>query len=308
MRLTMRAATLLVASVLLLAASAGQATANPWGQVDCDQHPDHADCRAQAATPGDAAGAAGPGGEVVCRDDTGEVVDCFIEGQGWIGADGCRYLFNGSDSPPEGVAEPGGWYVRQCSATPGGGVVWLADADAPGPALLAQVAMSRLRLPPPEVELSPPASVPQLVMLPIWLWVTPQWWVNRSASASVTGLTVTAVATPVEVLWDTGDGASHTCGAGTPYAAAADPASPSPDCGHTYTRTSAGQPGAVFTLTATVTWQVTWSGGGASGSAGLLFSTATVPVQVVESLSRNTSSSGHTRMHAVTSSRSRSWL
>jgi hypothetical protein len=125
-------------------------------------------------------------------------------------------------------------------------------------------------------------------MLPTWLWVSPRWWVARSASASVPGVTVTAVATPMRVRWLTGDGAEYACDGGTPYTSGVDPTTASPDCGHTYTRPSAGRPGGVFQLMATVTWQVSWSGGGASGTIGPLFSTTTVPVRVVESLSVNT--------------------
>ena len=77
------------------------------------------------------------------------------------------------------------------------------------------------------------------------------------------GGSVTATATPVSVTWRPGDGSTVTChGAGTPYTSADDPAAPSPDCGHTYTRSSAGQPGGAFTATATITWDVAWQGAG----------------------------------------------
>jgi hypothetical protein len=275
----------MAAAVVGLVLSPGAGLANPWGDVDCDQFPEHAQCQTGVVAPGGPAWVVGPSGDVVCHDDSGEVVECYIEGQGWIGADGCRYFFNGSDGPPEGASGPGGWYVRQCSEVAGGGVVWLADSEAPGPGWLAQIAASRLTLPPPVLELSPPASAPQLVMLPTWLWVQPQWWqTTRSASASVPGITVVAVATPTEVEWVTGDGAGYDCGAGTPYTVADDPLQPSPDCGHTYTRTG------VFTLVGTVSWQVAWSGGGASGTVGPLFSTTSQSIEVVESLSRNTGS------------------
>ena len=50
---------------------------------------------------------------------------------------------------------------------------------------------------------------------------------------------------------------------------------------------SAG-PGGVFALTATVTWQVTWAGGGATGTEPALTSTATVTIRVVESAALTT--------------------
>ncbi|MFI5831982.1 hypothetical protein ACIA6C_32805 [Streptomyces sp. NPDC051578] len=64
-----------------------------------------------------------------------------------------------------------------------------------------------------------------------------------------------------------GDGTTVTCsGPGTPYAAARG-MTPSPDCGHRYSATSAGQSGARYQGTATATWTVNWAvtGGGQSG-------------------------------------------
>jgi hypothetical protein len=58
-----------------------------------------------------------------------------------------------------------------------------------------------------------------------------------------------------------------TCqGAGTPYTSADNPAAASPDCGHTYTSSSAGQPGGPFQATATITWDVTWQGARGAGA------------------------------------------
>jgi len=87
---------------------------------------------------------------------------------------------------------------------------------------------------------------------------------------------VTATATPVSVTWHPGDGSTVTCqGAGAPYTSADNPAAASPDCGHTYTRSSAGQPGGAFQVTATITWDITWQGaGGAGGVLAPLFTTA----------------------------------
>lgn len=182
-------------------------------------------------------------------------------------------------------------YRPTCPDDPAGSqrpAVWLPDSQAPGPPALGRLAVSRLVLPRPAVELSPPTGAPQLVMLPTWLWIEPAWWTSRSASASVPGVTVTAVATPVEVRWSTGDGEVLTCGAGTAYVAGGDPGTASPDCGHTYTVPSAPQPGGVYDLKARVTWQVSWSGGGFSGTAGPLFSTTSLPVEIAEVRSVNT--------------------
>jgi hypothetical protein len=269
------------------------AQANPWQRVDCEQHPTHSDCQVEAGEEPGGALVVGPGGQVTCYDAIGEETECYVEGQGWIGADGCRYLSFGSGGPPSDATGPGAWYQRTCRTPSGvaGEVVWLPDSRAPGPAALGRIAASRLVLPRPVVVVNPPAQAPQLVMLPTWLWVEETWWsASRSASASVPAMAVTATAVPVRVVWSMGDGSTVTCeGPGTPYTSeAGDPAAASPDCGHTYRRASSAQPDGVFGVSATVTWRVSWSGGGASGSAGPLFSTTAVPVTVAEVRSVNT--------------------
>jgi hypothetical protein len=116
-------------------------------------------------------------------------------------------------------------------------------------------------------------------------------WVPESKTATVPGESVTATATPVSVTWHPGDGSTVTCqGAGNPYTSADNPAAASPDCGHTYTSSSAGQPGGAFQATATITWDVTWQGaGGAGGVLSPLFTTAVAAFRVAESQALNTS-------------------
>jgi len=137
----------------------------------------------------------------------------------------------------------------------------------------------------------PAQAALQLTNLPTWLWINPAEWVPESKTATVPGESVTATATPVSVTWHPGDGSTVTCqGAGTPYTSADNPASASPDCGHTYTTSSAGQPGGAFQPTATITWDVTWQGAdGAGGVLPPLFTTAVAAFRVAESQALNTS-------------------
>ncbi|WP_431909842.1 hypothetical protein [Amycolatopsis thermoflava] len=178
--------------------------------------------------------------------------------------------------PAQAPGESGAWYVYQCSG-PGGrdalyrAPVWIPDASAPGaaalpsPEQLAEQARSQLRLPSPVIASNPAGT--QLVRLPTWLWVDRAVWQPRSATASVPGVSVTATATPTSVSWSMGDGGTLTCtGPGTPFPAGGDPHAASPDCGHTYQRSSALAPGERFPAAATVHWRVTWSGAGASGT------------------------------------------
>lgn len=181
--------------------------------------------------------------------------------------------------PADGVkpGQPGAWYVYKCSAD---GVrdafyrppVWIPDAPRrpgqaaalPSAAELARAAYEQLRLPSPAVESNPAGE--QLVGLPTWLWLDRADWQPVSATASVPGVSVTAVARPVSVVWTLGDGSTVTCsGPGTPYGQGAEPKSGSPDCGHTYRTSSAGRPDGQFAASARVHWQVTWSGAGQNG-------------------------------------------
>ena len=159
-----------------------------------------------------------------------------------------------------------------------------AAPAAANPRVVAQQAYNRLSLAPPMVELSPSAF--QVVGVPTWLWLARTGWVPQSASASVSGVTVTATATPVRVAWDLGDGSAPVMcrDAGTPYSSRFNPASASPDCGYVYRCPSADQPGGSYTVRATVRWSVAWQAQGAPGRGTFpdLASQASVQVQVRE--------------------------
>ena len=136
----------------------------------------------------------------------------------------------------------------------------------------------------------PGAGDLQLVHLPVWLWVNRAVWVARSTTAAVPGEQVTATAIPVSVTWRMGDGSVVVCrGPGTPYSRRYGPASASPDCGHTYGRSSAGLPRGAYRVAATITWDVTWQAtGGAGGTLPPLFSTSAATFRVAESQTVNT--------------------
>jgi len=177
-------------------------------------------------------------------------------------------------------------YTRACvtpGIIPGGAGPAPARAAAPAPAALARAAESRLGLGSPVIQASPAVGLDQLVHVPTWLWLAGPWAAVR-ATAAVPGERVTATATPQRVTWYTGDGSVVTCrGPGTPYRPSDGPASPSPTCGHTYSRSSAAAPGGAFTVTAMVTWDVTWAGGGAGGAFPGLVTTSAVRMPVAQS-------------------------
>lgn len=208
------------------------------------------------------------------------------------------------------IAEPkpgedGAWYVYKCDA---GGTrdalyrppVWIPDGPQPeggpsvSPAALAEQARSHLRLPSPKIRASPADE--QLVTVPTWLWLERGAWRKVSATASVPGVSVTAVARPVSVDWSMGDGGSRVChGPGTPYRPgkaasrrSSDPKRSSPDCGYTYRSSSLGRRGDAYPVSVTVTWSVTWSGAGQSGTFPGLRTTSAAAFRVAESQAVNT--------------------
>lgn len=192
---------------------------------------------------------------------------------------------------------PGGWYVDTCAhgglTFRGVGVVWITyshPGPPPGPAVppsqLASEAASSLALPVPAIHLDPAAF--SVVNLRTWLWVDSSIWHPYSTSASAGGESVSATATPVSVTWQMGDGGTVTCaGPGTPYDPALPAASQQSACSYTYRVSSAGRAspsgnanGAAFEVTATVDWQVTWVGGGTSGTLPSLSTSSSRPVRV----------------------------
>lgn len=200
------------------------------------------------------------------------------------------------DAPRPGRS--GAWYVYKCMQD---GVrdavyrppVWIPDAPKrpgqaalPSPAQLARAAYNQLRLPSPDIEANPAGE--QLVGLPTWLWMGRNEWSPVSATASVPGVSVTAVARPTSVVWSLGDGTTVTCaGPGTSYTASASPTQTSPDCGHTYRTSSAGRPDGAFAVSATVHWRVTWSGAGQSGVFPDMTTVSNAAFRVAESQALN---------------------
>jgi hypothetical protein len=282
----------------MVCSSAVAAAAGLGDPVNCTQNPTNPACVIQIGTPG-GSGGGGAGGSSACHDGKGRVIPCYIPGKGWLGEMGC--YFQRATGIDLALAEalggkvdpPAHWYTGACGDPianwwPTSFTVLRAYGLDPGLTLLAQEAVRHLQLPAPQIRLNPGPPAPQVVFVRTWLWVDSAVWAPRSATARLAGLSVTAVGTPTKVTWSTGDGGTTVCGRGTPWRAGTDPTKPSPDCGHTYTSPSREASGGKYTVTATITWQVTWSGGGTSGTEPALTSTASVPVPVIESAAVNT--------------------
>lgn len=151
------------------------------------------------------------------------------------------------------------------------------------PEVLAEEAAARLSVAAPSVETSPKTGVNQIVQLPTWMWVTN--WEPDSATASVPGVSATVTATPTTVTWDMGNGDQEVCsGPGTPFDFARSEESQSTDCSYTYRHSSTSQPGGVYQVSATMSYDVSWSAEGAPGGGALptVSETSTFPVRVIE--------------------------
>jgi hypothetical protein len=233
-----------------------------------------------------------PGSSGEAEDDTDSTGS---NSGGGADSDGCEYITVNPDLAPSGIGErPSPDHVliaRACRGENAGSVTdfqWV-EADEAGnlaidPEVLAAQAVDRLELPKPTIAASPENF--QLVNLATWMWLEGDSWETQTASASVPGTTVTARAVPVKAVWDMGDGNTKTCtGAGTPWTDSFDELASSPDCGYTYTRSSARTTSGEYTVSVTVTWNVTWSGGGESETVPGMTTTASVSWPVAESQS-----------------------
>jgi hypothetical protein len=136
-----------------------------------------------------------------------------------------------------------------------------------------ELAREQIVLLEPQIATSPPAGAFQLVGLPTYLSVGAAW-ATAEQTATVGAVSSTVTATPVEVAWEPGDGSpAVTCATGG--------STDQPDCAHTYIHSSSDADGGTYALTATITWEVTWSATtGEGGALEPVTRTATIPVTV----------------------------
>lgn len=139
-----------------------------------------------------------------------------------------------------------------------------------------QMAMAKIQLPAPDMGSAPctDAGCKGTVGAPAWFWLEGDQWKTYSDSASAGGLTVSVSAKPSKVVWSLGDGQSVTCtSAGTPYSTSRGWAS-SPDCGIPSGYSKAG----TYTMTASMTYDVTFGGDASSTTTLVRTSTSSVTV------------------------------
>jgi hypothetical protein len=234
----------------------------------------------------------GGGGFTPGCEFNGVQIPCELEGNGQFDSSlGCYRTAVNPQPPPEDPR----WWDGTVQRTPEEGAVYAVFCLGDGSNVqrflpislaqgltaeeLARRAMSKLRLLPPVMHLTPGPGRTTLVSLPVWLWVspTPETWGPNSQTESDQGLSVTLTAKVDRIVWDMGDGSTRECTSpGTPYSATAG-ASASPDCGYAYQRISERMPGGAYTVTATTHWTATWtSTTGRSGAFNNVTRSATV--------------------------------
>ena len=142
------------------------------------------------------------------------------------------------------------------------------QAPLPDPAVLAKRALGQIRLATARVTTAPAPPHAEVIGVEVWLWVPESQWATLSKTVTAGATSVTATAVPNMVTWDLGDGSQPVqCGdAGRPWEASYTDAAQT-DCGYTYRTLSAGQPGGVFHIRATISYFVTWTCRGACTSA-----------------------------------------
>lgn len=176
-------------------------------------------------------------------------------------------------------SETGRWLQRRCD---GFAQEPFPEGGAVDPRALALSARQSVGIAAPPIATSPSADDRLYTQVQTWLWLDEQWWTSYSATANAGRVSATVTATPTTTAWDTGDRGGTTCrGPGVRWQRGM------PDdatyCKHTYTSSSAGQDGGTYTLSATVTFEITWtSNTGAGGTLETIDRTASRDVEVGE--------------------------
>lgn len=152
---------------------------------------------------------------------------------------------------------------------------------------LAVSLVTQLDLPTPTPTFSPDPNNNEWKMLavgfPIWLTAGDTRTVTTTRSAA--GLTVTLTARWRSTTFDMGDGQSVTCTKMSTYSEAVRAGSPSPTCGHTYTKPSL--PKGTYTVRTTSNWDVDWSVAGFSGTVPAYnTASASIPIGELSALNR----------------------
>lgn len=209
-----------------------------------------------------------------CSTSAGQSIPCVVNGAYWFPSQDCYAMAlpdgPGNPNPPSGSS----YWV--CVGTSGGladaggkpFVVPNSQAPVADPATLAQTAVGTLQLATAQVNTAPSPPHAEVVGVEVWLWVPQNQWQPLTKTVTAGATSVTATATPEKIIWNMGDGSQPTvCDNPGQAWVSTYTDSAQTDCGYTYQTLSSSQPGGVFPITATISYDVSWTCTGACTSA-----------------------------------------
>jgi hypothetical protein len=220
------------------------------------------------------------GGSPVCRHQ-GTTIPCVTSEGVWFASYECY----AQPMTPQPTGNEAGrdlskgaiWTCIRMLGPLGPFVFYVPDGGSPAladPAVLAERALGSLRLEVPEVGLAPSPPDKSYVGLETWLWMGQNQFRTLTLTVSAGGTSVTVRAVPVQATWVMGDGNTQQCqSAGRPWINGTTD-SEQTECSYTYSMVSEPEPGGVFKVSSTITYQVDWTCSGAclssSGTLGLV--------------------------------------
>lgn len=237
-------------------------------------------------------GGSGSGGSSSCITGSVRLIveDDFVQpvNREWrvFGADGSiPFTASPTDLPSNlptymrNFSPTGRWFAVSCN-----GVTTVVPEGGPAVTIDALMRQAVNQLDPPEPDLAVTPAAMHFTQLQSWLAIDPAYWsADRRATAAAGRVAVTATVTPVEAVWDMGNGESVDCaGPGTVWRAGL--GNDATDCAYTYRESSAGAPGHAFDISATVRFEVgvTTNAPGTYGPFADLERTTTESIQVGE--------------------------
>jgi hypothetical protein len=139
---------------------------NPWGEVKCDETPDHPECLVTVIDPGGGWTSDGVGDRDPACSIGDHEVPCHDPALGWLHADGCYY------SPAPEVGPGPDWWERWCYNPVrdeyfSGGTRHLLGAPTSIENVVQQ-AVDRLSIPQPDIATNP-SNAAQVVHVPVWV-------------------------------------------------------------------------------------------------------------------------------------------
>ena len=237
----------------------------------------------EPADPGDAGDAGGGESQQEgCFENDGTKVPCVTDdGTWWSGSQCYAAPYDAPPSSPawQGQSDGSLWQCSRCEASGSAGacnveIIWTAPGEEPGaptPGELATRAVGLMPLATADLHTAPQSPDPTYVGVDNWLWVPEGQWATLSKTVRAGGTSVTVTAAPSQIVWDMGPEAVTCYSPGKVWRQGMIDAATTP-CSYAYERTSGSQPGGVFSISATIRYQVDWTCSGAcsegSGSLG----------------------------------------